>query len=128
MKNFELDLSEYSITVQQPVIKKNEETGKEEHVFENVSDVYPLRDNISVWLRSIGVFKCGEDIAEAVSLAKRVLAFDADFIRLDEREAEILKKAIDRHIALTHDDRVGGLGGPLHEEAICRIVGMKEVK
>ena len=64
MKKFKLDLSEYDVTAQMPVTK--EVDGKEVRLLEDKTETYPLRDNISVWLRSVGIFKSGEDIAEAV--------------------------------------------------------------
>ncbi|KKM83224.1 hypothetical protein LCGC14_1311640, partial [marine sediment metagenome] len=56
MKKFELDLSEYDVTAQMPVTK---EDGS--HVMEDETKKYPLRENISTWLRGVGVFKSAED-------------------------------------------------------------------
>jgi hypothetical protein len=125
MKKYELDLSKYEVTMQTPVTKKDK-TGEEVRVMENVTDVYPLRENISTWLRGIGVFKSAEDIAEAVSLAKQVRDCKEDLIQLDEREAGILKQALNRLVELTAEGKAN-LGGEVHEEAICRIAKMKEV-
>ncbi len=121
MKKYELDLSEYEVTMQMPTTK---EDGS--HVMESMTDVYPLRENISVWLRSIGVFKSAEDIAEAVSLAKQIRDREEDLIQLDEREAGVLKQALNRLVELTAEGKAN-LGGEVHEEAICRIAKMKEV-
>lgn len=126
MKKFELNLSKYEVTMQMPVTKKDDKTGEEVRVLENVTDTYPLRENISVWLRSIGVFKSAEDIAEAVSLAKQVRDHKEDLIQLDEREAGVLKQALNRLIEFTAEGKAN-LGGEVHEEAICRIAKMKEV-
>ena len=123
MKKFVLDLSEYEIEVLVP------DTDSEGHEMKEVMQVYPLRDNINVWLRSIGIFQNAEDIAEAVCLAKRIRDCKDDSIELDDREADVLKQAINRIVKLTHDGMVSpGLGGEVHEEAIIRIVKMKEVK
>lgn len=115
MKKFQLDLSEYKITV-----PKNAQ-GEMQEV------VYPLRDNISVWLRSVGVFKCANDIAEAITLAKYIMACEDDDCFLDERETDVLKTALDRFIELTAEGKAN-VGGEVHEEAILRIVNMKEVE
>ena len=125
MKKYELDLTEYSVTMMAPVTKKDED-GKEHRVMEQVTEEYPLRTNISSWLRSMGVFKTGEDIAEAVMLARTVRDSENDHLMLDEREAGILKQAVNRLIELTADGKAT-LGGEIHEEAIVRVMRMKEV-
>jgi len=126
MKKYELDLTKYSVTMMAPVTKKDED-GKEHRVMEQVTEEYPLRTNISSWLRSMGVFKTGEDIAEAVMLAKAIRnGDDNDHLILDEREAGILKQAVNRLVELTADGKAT-LGGEIHEEAIVRVMRMKEV-
>ena len=125
MKKYELDLTKYSVTMMAPVTKKDED-GKEHRVMEQVTEEYPLRTNISSWLRSMGVFKTGEDIAEAVMLARTVRDSENDHLMLDEREAGILKQAVNRLIELTADGKAT-LGGEIHEEAIVRVMRMKEV-
>lgn len=122
MKKFQLDLSEYEVTVQVP------ETKDGKHEMKEVVQPYPLRENISQWLRSVGIFKTAEDIAEAVSVAKQIRNHnETDNIILDEREAEILKQALNRLIELTAEGKAN-LGGEIHEEAICRVVKMREVE
>ncbi len=125
MKKYKLDLSAYDVTAQVPVTKTVD--GKEVRQLEDKTEVYPLRDNISVWLRSVGIFKTGEDIAEAVSVAKQVRDCEADEIILDEREMGVLKQALNRLVELTAEGKAN-LGGEIHEEAICRIVKAEEVK
>lgn len=124
MKKFKLDLSEYKVTAQVPVTK--EVDGKEVRLLEDKTETYPLRDNISVWLRSVGIFKSGEDIAEAVSVAKQIRDCQGDSIELDEREASVVKQALNRLVELTAEGKAN-LGGEIHEEAICRVVKMQEV-
>jgi len=125
MKKFELDLSAYDVTMQVPVTK--EVDGKQVRQLETKIDIYPLRENISVWLRSIGIFKSAEDIAEAVSVAKQIRDCKEDSIELDERETGVLKQAVNRLVELTAEGKAG-LGGEVHEEAICRVVKMKEIE
>ena len=125
MKKFKLDLTEYSVTAQIPVTKTVD--GKEVRQLEDKTEVYPLRENISVWLRSVGIFKTGEDIAEAVSVAKQIRDATGDSIELDEREIGVLKQAVNRLVELTAEGKAN-LGGEIHEEAICRIVKAEEVK
>ena len=126
MKKFELNLEKYDVTVTMPVTKKNDD-GTESRVMEEVTNTYPLRDNISTWLRSLGIFKNGEDIAEAVMLAKAIREEAADVIELDEREAGVLKQAVNRLVELTAEGKAN-LGGEVHEEAIVRVMRLKEVK
>lgn len=121
MKKFELDLSNYDVTAMVPDVKD----GKHEMV--EKTNPYPLRENLSGWLRSLGIFRSAEDIAEAVSLAKEIRECEDDIIQLDERQAEVLKKAVNRLVELTADGQAN-LGGEVHEEAIIRVVRMKEVK
>jgi len=122
MKKYRLDLTKYDVTMQVPVTKEDGQ-----RVFEDKTETYPLRDNISVWLRSVGIFKTGEDIAEAVSVAKQVRDCTADSIELDEREIGVLKQALNRLVELTAEGKAN-LGGEIHETAICRIVKAEEVK
>ena len=125
MKKFVLDLSKYGVTVSMPVTKVVDD--KEVRELENQIQEYPLRENISTWLRSVGIFKTGEDIAEAVSIAKQIRDCKDDSIELDEREAKVLKQAVNRLVELTADGKAN-LGGEIHEEAIVRVVKMKEVE
>lgn len=125
MKNYNLDLSEYKVTAMEYVTKIVD--GKEVRQLEEQTNTYPLRDNISIWLRSMGIFKSGEDIAEAVGVAKAIRDCKEDSIQLDEREAGVLKQAINRLVELTAEGKAN-LGGEVHEEAIVRVMRMKEVK
>lgn len=122
MKKYRLDLSEYEVTAQVPVTK---EDGS--RVLEDKTEAYPLRENISTWLRSVGIFKTGEDIAEAVGVAKQVRDCTENSIKLDEREMGVLKQALNRLVELTAEGKAN-LGGKIHEVAICRIVKAEEVK
>ncbi len=125
MKKYKLDLTKYDVTAQVPVTKTVD--GKEVRQLEDKTETYPLRENISVWLRSVGIFKTGEDIAEAISVAKQIRDCKEDSIELDEREVGVLKQALNRLIELTAEGKAN-LGGEIHEEAIVRIVKMEEVK
>ena len=113
------------MTAQVPVTKTVD--GKEIRQLEDKTEVYPLCDNISVWLRSVGIFKSAEDIAEAVNVAKQVRDCTEDEIILDEREIGVLKQALNRLVELTADGKAN-LGGEIHEQAIVRIVKAEEVK
>ena len=126
MKKYELNLEKYDVTAMIPVVKKNDD-GKEIRVMEEQTNEYPLRTNISTWLRSIGIFRNGEDIAEAVMLARQIRECEGDSIELDEREADVLKQAVNRLVELTAEGKAN-LGGEIHEEAIVRVMRMKEVK
>jgi len=125
MKKFKLDLSKYEVTAQVPVTKTVD--GKTVRELEDKTEVYPLRDNSSVWLRSVGIFKNAEDIAEAVSVAKQIRDCKEDSLELDEREMGVLKQALNRLVELTAEGKAN-LGGEIHEEAICRIIKAEEVK
>jgi len=124
MKMYELDLSEYDVTVAVPKVTSD---GKHETVQEQRQ--YPLKENLAAWLRVGGVFKTGEEICEAITVAKRLLACGDDTFSVDEHEYDIIKKAMNRHIESTHDgNSPAPVGGVIHEEAITRIFGMKEVE
>ena len=125
MKKYVLDLTKYEVTLLAPVTKVVD--GKEIREFETQTQEYPLRENISVWLRSVGIFKSAEDIAEAVSVAKQVRDCKEDSLELDEREAGVLKQAVNRLVELTAEGKAN-LGGEIHETAIIRVVKMKEVE
>lgn len=125
MKKFKLDLSEYNVTCQVPVTKTVD--GKTVRELEDKTEVYPLRENISVWLRSVGIFKSAEDIAEAVSVARQIRECTEDEIILDEREMGVLKQALNRLVELTAEGKAN-LGGEIHEQAIVRIIKAEEVK
>lgn len=118
MKTYVLDLSAYEVT-----IPSRAEGGK----VEMQCITYPLRENYSTWLRSVGVFKTANDIAEAVSLARAIRSCTEDKLKLDNREATILTHAIDRLVELTAEGKAN-LGGELHEEAIIRVAKMNKVE
>jgi len=123
MKKYRLDLSEYEVTSLQPDMES------ENHQMKEVLDVYPLRCNLSMWLHSLGIFQSAEDIAEAVGVAKQIRECTEDSIELDEREVDVLKKAVNRLVELSAENPPrANLGGEIHEEAICRVIKMQEVK
>lgn len=117
MIKYTLDLSAYKVTYS--VMEDGKQIEK--------TEVYPLKDNLSNYLRAMGLFDTGEEIAEAVILAKQILACNTedDVLVLDEREMNVLKKCINLHIKLTKDNK-SNLGGPIHEELILRVFTMKE--
>jgi len=121
MKKFKLDLSEYEVTSLQP------DMDSENHKMKEVTQPYPLRNNLNAWLRGVGIFKSAEDIAEAVGVAKQIRDCTEDSLELDEREAGVLKQAVNRLVELTAEGKAN-LGGEIHEEAIIRVVKMEEVK
>ena len=120
---YRLDLTEYAVTIKSPE-RKPVDGQTPERIEHTVP--YPLRDNVSGWLRTVGVFKTAEDVAEAVTLAKRILACSETAIELDQREAGILKAALDRFIEWTAEGRAN-VGGEIHEEAILRVVNMEKI-
>ena len=120
IKKFRLDLSEYRVTE----LNRNPVKGESN----TVQTTYPLRNNLSTWLRLAGMFRTAEDVAEAVCLAKSIRNCSDDSIDLDEKEAAILKQVLDRLLSLTADGRLGmAIGGEIHEEAICRVANMEEI-
>ena len=128
MKRFKLDLSEYDVTYDVSVIVDDKiviEDGKQKT--ESKTEVYPLKENISNWLRTMGLFRTGEEIAEATILAQQVRETTETELVLDEREVAILKKTINRFLDLTIENKAN-FGGQTHEEAIVRIFSMQEVK
>ena len=115
IKKYKLDLSEYQVPKPGSKIADNE------------TIPYPLKANLSDWLRGVGMFKTAEEVAEAVCLAKEIRDEEADWLILDEKEAAILTQAVDKLITLTADGKFN-LGGIMHEEAICRVVNMEVIE
>ena len=123
MKKFRLDLSKYDVEVR---TSNTPDDGDGTYVkVESIE--YPLRENLSGWLRSPGVFRDGNSIAEAVVLAKTIRECGADEVMLDEQEATLLKECLNKFISATADGNAR-VGGEVHEEAICRVFTMQEVK
>lgn len=125
MKQFKIDLSEYSVTIQ--VNKRNEETNQIELVTEEIP--YPLKDNIYQWLRLPGIFQNGVEICDACDLAKQIRDAGDDIV-LDGHGIGLLKTAMDKLIAQESNPTQGvqALGGEIHEECIRRIFKAEEVK
>ncbi len=114
-RKYKLDLTEYQVPEPGSLVKDNK------------TIPYPLRTNLSDWLRGVGMFKTAEEVAEAVCLAKVIRDGGADYYFLDEKEAAVLKQAVDKLIAMTADGKFN-LGGIMHEEAICRVVNMEVIE
>lgn len=125
-KKYKLDLSVYQIEIDEP--KFDPETQAAMGVVKKNVD-YPLRSNLSTWLRMGGMFKTAVDIAEAVTLAKAIRDEGTDYLILDEKEKEILIGVLDKLIELTADGKINPpVGGILHEEMICRVVNMEVIE
>ena len=124
VKKFKLDLSAYDI---HPMQRKPVEGKEGEFEMVETNVPYPLRENYSGWLRTAGMFRNVEDVAEAVCLAKQIRNGESDFLILDEKEAATLRAVVDKHLELAADGK-SNLGGELHEEAICRVANMEEVE
>ena len=128
-KEYRLDLSKYEIETQEVV---RDENGKVDvkngkPMVELKSIEYPLRNNLSDFLRSVGMFKTAEDAAEGIVLAKAIRNEETDGLILDEKEARVLKYALNRIIELTAEGKAQ-IGGSIHEEMICRVVNMEVVE
>ncbi len=129
MKMYRLDLSKYQIEVTEPAVHADgsvvlNKDKRPTMLTKNID--YPLRRNLSEFLRTVGMFKNSTELVEAVMLAKRIRDITADFILLDEKEANVLRQVIDKHLQLTAEGK-GCFGGTIHEEAICRVVNMEEI-
>ncbi len=129
-KMFQLDLSKYTVEIDEPVIGEDKkfvmENGRPK-TEKKVID-YPLRDNLSDFLRTAGIYKSAEEIAEAVGLARQIREKTSeDYLILDDKEVKVLQTVFDILIERTADGRAN-LGGIIHEEMICRVVNMEEVK
>jgi len=116
MDKFELDLSPYEIEGQ----------------------FYPIKENLSNMLRAPGLFDSGNDIVEAVMLAKSIrdakeVAKDLDNVDgpiscvlvLDEKELKILRDCMNTHLKLATEGKTN-FGGPVHEECILRVFRRSE--
>ena len=127
-KKFRLDLSEYTVEVDEPIVGEDKklvmENGRPKTEKKTVD--YPIRDNLSDFLRTAGIYKSAEEIAEAVGLARQIRKTEKDHLVLDEKEAGVLRTVFDILIERTADGKAN-LGGITHEEMICRVVNMEEV-
>ncbi len=126
VKRHSLNLKEYEISVPRQKLVDDGNGVKKVEDYTEVA-TYPQRENMSVWLRTTGVFKTAEEIVEAITLAKQIRDCKDDSILLDDRETQILKQATNKLVEMTADGKAG-LGGELHEEAIVRVVTMEEVE
>lgn len=131
MKKFLLDLGEYKIVLQKPKRDADGKIVKGENklpVLEDAEEVYPLRDNLSDWLRLAGIWKDGIEVCDAHDLAKQVKNCTDDSLEVNEDELNLLKKVMNKLITQEPDPMRGvmSLGGEVHEEAIRRVFRMKE--
>ncbi|KKL67117.1 hypothetical protein LCGC14_2138180 [marine sediment metagenome] len=128
-KKFRLDLSEYTVEVDEPVIGEDKKLVMENGRPKTEKKIidYPIRDNLSDFLRTAGIYKSAEEIAEAVGLARQIREADKDCLILDEKEASVLRTVLDILIERTADGRAN-IGGIIHEEMICRVVNMEVVE
>ncbi len=128
-KEYRLDLSKYEIETRDVVKDEKGKVVMEDGrpKMKKGSMEYPLRTNLSDFLRSIGMFKTAEDVAEAVLLAKEIRSEESDGLILDEKEVRVLRYALNRIIELTADGKAQ-IGGSIHEEMICRVVNMEVVE
>ncbi len=128
-KKFRLDLSEYTVEIDEPVVGRDKkpivENGRPKTKKKSIN--YPLRDNLSDFLRTAGIYKSAEEIAEAVGLARQIRQSPPTFLMLDEKEAKVLRVVLDIMIEHTADGRAN-IGGIIHEEMICRVVNMEVIE
>ncbi len=129
LKEYRLDLSTYEIETRDVVKDEKGKVVMEDGrpKIKKGSMEYPLRINLSDFLRTVGMFKTAEDAAEGIVLAKAISSQLTDSLILDEKEAGVLKYALNRIIELTADGKAN-IGGPTHEEMICRVVNMEVVE
>ena len=128
-KKFRLDLSAYAVEVDELVFGKNNEQVMENGRLktEKKSIEYPIRNNLSDFLRTAGIYKSAEEIAEAVGLAREIRNEEANYLILDEKEASVLRTVLDILVERTADGRAN-VGGIIHEEMICRVVNMEVIE
>lgn len=127
IEKYKLDLSQYEVKTNRPKVDDNKKVIIDENkwpIMESI--VYPLRENLSDWLRTAGMFENAAQLVDAVMLAKEIRKATAEFLILDEKEAAILRAVLDKLIKMTADGKAQ-LGGIIHEEAICRIVNMEKI-
>ncbi len=128
-KTFKLDLSAYQVKELYPKVDDKGKVVKDDAgrpvMLEKDVD-YPIRGNLSIWLRMCGMFKTAVDVAEAVTLAKHIRDCVVDFVVLDEKEKSILTEVLDKLLVLTANGQAN-IGGTMHEEMICRVVNMEEI-
>lgn len=112
MKQYKLDMSKY--TIPGPCDKEGNE-------FE-----YPLRSNLSDFLRTAGMFSTAKEVVYAVKLARIIVELPGDILILDADQARVIKQVVDKLLMRAADGRCQ-FGGTLHEEVICRVANMEEI-
>lgn len=118
MKKFVLDLTTWEIDVP---VQKMDDAGKP-FVGTKKMD-YPVRDNLGSMLRAGGLFDNTEDTVEAIVLGKNIRSCMEATIEIDERELDLLKKCVDRHLEAANKGQ-GTFGGEQHEELIMQIFNL----
>jgi len=115
MKKFVLDLTSWKIPLQ---VQKTDKDGKP---YIDVEDTdYPIKDNLGMMLRAGGLFKNVEDTVEAVMLGKSIQDTTEDSVEIDERELDLLKSCLDKHLEAAAEGK-STFGGQQHEELVLRI-------
>lgn len=115
MKKFTLSLTSWVIPIQ---VQKTAEDGKP---FIEIEDTdYPVKDNLGMMLRAGGLFKNIEDTVEAVMLGKSIQDTTEDSIEIDERELDLLKNCLDKHLEAAAEGK-SSFGGQQHETLVLRI-------
>ena len=122
MKKFVLDLTTWETELS---VQKEDENGKP-YLTQEKTD-YPVRENLGLMLRAGGLFENTEDTVEAIILGKNVLACQENEIEIDERELNLLKMCLDRHLEAAVKGK-GVFGGPIHEQLILRMYELYKSK
>lgn len=89
-------------------------------------ELYPARENLSTWLQEVGMFDNGDHVVHAVNLARSIRGFDRDEIILSEDDLGMIQHVVNTLLKMTQQGKAA-LGGPIHNEMICRIFNPVEV-
>jgi len=128
--SFELSLVCWKADVPEIIKKTDPATQEEVNVFsgKTIQEDYPIRENLQAMLRSPGVFKEVNDVAEAVHLAHVIKDETEETVTVDRQQVTLLKKCLDAHLAAAAEGKCQ-FGGPTHEPLILRVAELtKEAK
>lgn len=118
MKKFVLDLTTWEVEI--PVQKMDKD---DKPYFIQEKTDYPVKENLGLMLRAGGLFDNTEDTVEAIIIGKSIQSHKKDSIEIDERELNLLKQCLDRHLKASTEGK-GIFGGPQHENLIVRIYNL----
>lgn len=120
---FRLNLSKYEV----PYERWEASDGKRE--LKRGTEEFLIRQALSEILRIAGVYQNGVEVVDGVLLAKQIRDCKEDFINIEDKDIELLRRIFNKLIAREHNPAIGqiALGGSYYEELILRVFQAEKV-